>query len=251
MPEPLPPSSRAFPAASSGVYRLFGKRLFDLCASALGLLLLSPLFLLLAILIRLESTGPAFFRQVRVGRDARRFLLVKFRTMVRDAESLGSGLTAAGDARVTRLGRLLRQAKLDEFPQLWNVLRGDMSLVGPRPELPQFVHHYTSAQRHVLSVRPGITDPASLFYRDESALLAAQADPGRFYRDFILPHKLALSLEYIRGIAFARDLVLILRTLRAILSSPAPASSAQALASDRSFLSAKRDFVPPGPPLGG
>lgn len=248
MPEPLLSSSRSLPAESSGFYARFGKRLFDLFAASLGLLLLWPFFLLIAILIRLDSPGPAFFRQGRVGRDARRFVLFKFRSMVRDAESLGPSLTAAGDARLTRIGRILRDAKLDEFPQLWNVLLGQMSLVGPRPELPQYVLQYTTAQRRVLSLRPGITDPASLLYRNESALLAAQPNPERFYREIILPHKLALNLDYLGRITFSRDLFLIFRTLRAI---PAPPRASQASSSDSSFLSAKRDFVPPGPPLGG
>lgn len=191
-------------------------RLFDILASTLGLLLLSPLFLALALAIRLDSPGPVFYRARRIGRHGIPFSLYKFRTMVTDADRRGPGLTAAGDARITRVGRILRHAKLDELPQLLNVLIGDMSLVGPRPEDPRFVALYTLQQRQVLSVRPGITSPASLYYRQESTLLQGP-DWERMYVDHILPHKLALELDYLSRRSLSTDIGLVVRTLWSLL----------------------------------
>lgn len=187
------------------------KRLFDIAASALGLLLLSPLLLLIAAWIRLDSKGPALFRQTRVGRLGRPFTIHKFRTMRVEP---GQAITVGADPRITTAGRFLRQAKLDELPQLWDVLRGAMSLVGPRPELPRYVELYPEALRErVLAVRPGITDPASLAFSHEAELLAAAADPEREYREVILPAKLRLSADYAASANLATDLKLILRTL--------------------------------------
>jgi lipopolysaccharide/colanic/teichoic acid biosynthesis glycosyltransferase len=193
------------------------KRLFDLLLAAAGLLLLSPLLLAIAVAIRLDTPGPALFRQQRVGRGGRPFRIHKFRTMVADAPARGPGLTIGDDARITRAGRFLRAKRLDELPQLIDVLRGDMSLVGPRPELPRYVAHYPAALRErVLAVRPGITDPSSLAYLDEAERLAAAADPEREYVEVILPAKLAAAADYADRASLATDLGVIWRTLRAI-----------------------------------
>ena len=195
------------------------KRLFDLLASGLGLLLLSPLLLAVALWIKLDSPGPVLFRQQRVGRQGRLFWIHKFRTMRTDNDGLG--LTVGRDVRITRAGAWLRRSKFDELPQLWDVLRGAMSLVGPRPELPIYVAAYPDALREVLlSVRPGITDPASLAFRDEGELLAQAADPEREYLARILPAKLQLSADYIRHASFVGDLKLILATLGALPAAP-------------------------------
>jgi lipopolysaccharide/colanic/teichoic acid biosynthesis glycosyltransferase len=197
-------------------YRKRGKRLVDATISFVALLLLSPFLLLIAILVKLTSHGPALYWQERVGRDGRVFRMAKFRSMVADAARNGRPITAAGDERVTPIGAVLRKLKIDEVPQLWNVLRGEMSLVGPRPEVPLYVRSYTPAQRQVLSAAPGITDPASIAYRHEEQVLSASADPDALYRETILPHKLALNLEYIRRMSFSGDIGLILKTLASI-----------------------------------
>lgn len=208
--EPLPvPEQRGF-------YRQFGKRALDLFLSLFALLVLSPLFLLIAIVVKLTSPGPVLYRQNRVGRDARIFQIMKFRSMVTDADQNGCGITIGGDERVTPFGRILRNLKLDELPQLWNVLRGDMSIVGPRPEIPSYVAGYTREQLLVLAVRPGITDVASIRYRHEERVLARSSNPEEFYRGVVLPHKLSLNLQYIDGISFASDVKLILQTARSI-----------------------------------
>jgi len=196
------------------------KRLFDLLASALGLLLLAPVLLGIAVWIKLDSKGPVLFRQERVGRNGRPFLIHKFRTMSADAPQRGPQITFGADARITRAGQVLRAVKLDELPQLWDVLRGAMSLVGPRPEVPKYVALYPEDMRHLLlSVRPGITDLASLQYRDESAVLAQAADPERAYMEQVLPAKLALSARYVREASFVGDLRLIAATLAALSRS--------------------------------
>lgn len=191
-----------------------GKRLFDIAASALGLLLLAPLLLLAALWVKLDSPGPALFRQTRVGRFGVPFTIHKFRTMRVEP---GAAITVGADPRITRSGALLRASKLDELPQLWDVLRGAMSLVGPRPELPRYVAMYPADLREiVLSVRPGITDPASLSFRDESELLAKAADPKREYVEVIMPMKLRLAGDYVRSASLVGDIRLIMATLRAI-----------------------------------
>ena len=191
------------------------KRLFDLVCAALGLLLLAPLLLIIGLWIRLDSAGPALFRQTRVGRFGRPFSIHKFRTMRVEP---GQAITVGADPRITRAGRWLRASKLDELPQLWDVLRGAMSLVGPRPELPRYVALYPAELRErVLAVRPGITDPASLAFSHEAELLAAASDPEREYREVILPAKLALSADYAARASLATDLGLILRTLARVL----------------------------------
>ncbi len=193
------------------------KRVFDIVCSLLGLLLCLPLFALLALLIKLESPGPVLFLQVRIGRNLKPFKMLKFRTMVRDAPGKGPAITVAGDGRITRLGRLLRRTKLDELPQLVNVLLGQMSLVGPRPEVRRYVSKYRQAFREVLRVRPGITDPASLAYADEEAVLAAQPDPEHYYVHVLLPEKLRLARQYVRRASLGYDLQLIALTLVRVL----------------------------------
>jgi len=187
------------------------KRLFDVICSALGLLVLVPLLVLAAVWIKLDSPGPVLFRQTRVGRFGRPFTIHKFRTMRVEP---GAAITVGADPRITRSGHFLRQAKLDELPQLWDVLRGAMSLVGPRPELPRYVELYPAELRErVLAVRPGITDPASLAFSREAELLAAALDPEREYREVIMPAKLKLSADYAMRASLATDLRLILTTL--------------------------------------
>ncbi len=193
------------------------KRAFDWLLSGLGLLLLAPALLLIALLVRLDSAGPVFFRQERVGRFGRPFRIHKFRTMRVDAEAVGPQLTVGEDARITRIGHALRHARLDELPQLIDVWRGDMSLVGPRPEVPRYVAHYPELLRaQVLSVRPGITDPAALEFIDEAAILADAADPEAAYIERILPIKLAHQAEYAARATLASDIGVILRTVRVL-----------------------------------
>jgi lipopolysaccharide/colanic/teichoic acid biosynthesis glycosyltransferase len=192
------------------------RRAFEFVCAAAGLLLLSPLFALLAAAIKLEDGGPVFYAQARVGRDFCLFRLLKFRSMTPDAERRGLSITTARDPRVTRVGVHLRRYKLDEFPQLWNVLRGDMGLVGVRPEVERYVSMFRSQFAEILRQRPGITDPASLTFRNEWKLLA-DADVEGVYIGQILPRKLELSLEYARRRTFSSDLAVILRTLAAVL----------------------------------
>lgn len=194
------------------------KRLFDICASACGLVLLCPVFLILAIWIKCDSRGPVFYRQVRVGRGNKDFFLYKFRSMVVDADK-GSLITVGGrDPRVTRSGYFVRKYKLDEFPQLINVLKGDMSLVGPRPEVRHYVDMYTEEQMHVLDVRPGITDMASIKYRNENELLEKADDPEQYYIDVIMPDKLRINLEYVRHNSLWYDIKMIFSTFKEIFT---------------------------------
>lgn len=193
------------------------KRLFDVLAAAGGLLLLAPALLAIALWIRLDSPGPALFRQRRVGRHGRHFDIYKFRTMAARPDE-GRQLTVGLDPRITRAGRFLRRTKLDELPQLLNVLEGTMSLVGPRPEVPRYVDRYPPAvRRTVLSVAPGITDLAAIQYKDESDILGRAQDPERAYVETILPVKLEYYQRYVRERSFWLDLRIIFRTLAAIL----------------------------------
>jgi lipopolysaccharide/colanic/teichoic acid biosynthesis glycosyltransferase len=203
--------------ATPGFYASYGKRALDICGSAGGLLMLSPVFAIAALSIKLTSRGPVFFRQTRIGRQGHPFRIFKFRSMHASDSDSGSAITIAGDARVTQVGRFLRRFKLDELPQLWNVLRGDMSLVGPRPEVPVYVADYTLEQRVVLSVRPGVTDPSSLAYRREEEILAAASDPESFYKTRILPDKLARSGAYLQNVTFYNDVRIILKTFASSL----------------------------------
>ncbi len=193
------------------------KRAFDLLVAALALLSLAPLLLAVALWVRLDSPGPVFFRQVRVGRHGVPFRIHKFRTMRADAPARGLPLTVGADPRITRAGAFLRRTRIDELPQFIDVLQGTMSLVGPRPEVPRYVEHYPVALRErILSVRPGITDPASLAHIDEAALLAAAADPEREYIDRILPAKLAQAADYAAHATLATDMAVLWRTMRAL-----------------------------------
>ena len=192
------------------------KRLLALVLAALALAALSPLLLVIAIVVRLDSAGPVLFRQTRVGRAERPFQILKFRTMRPSSE--GRLITVDGDSRITRVGAILRKTKLDELPQLINVLTGTMSLVGPRPEVPRYVALYPAhARRLVLSVRPGITDNAAVEFRNESELLSRSADPERAYIEEILPRKLALYESYVRNRSFLGDLRIIVRTIHAVI----------------------------------
>jgi lipopolysaccharide/colanic/teichoic acid biosynthesis glycosyltransferase len=193
------------------------KRVFDVLLSAVGLALLWPVLSAIALLIKLDDAGPVFFRQSRVGYRGRLFRIWKFRTMVPDAASRGIPLTVGEDQRVTRVGRWLRRLKWDELPQLFNVLTGDMSLVGPRPELPVYVAHYNAAERRVLDLVPGMTGEASLQYRDESEVLAQAQDPERAFVERILPEKVRLNLAYGDRATLWTDVLLIMRTVRALV----------------------------------
>ena len=189
------------------------KRGFDLTASALGLILTAPLLAAAAICIVLDSPGPAFYRGWRVGRGGRYFRIFKFRTMVARAESLGGPSTADDDPRITRVGRWLRRYKLDELPQLFNVLRGEMSIVGPRPEVPQYAALLTADEQAILSVRPGMTDWASIWDIDEGQALAGSADAERKYLEEIRPQKVRLQLKYVREQSLSTDLRIIAQTV--------------------------------------
>ena len=211
-------SGSSRPCEASRWADVLAKRVLDLLLSGLGLLLLAPLLIAIALWIKRDSPGPVLFRQERVGRGGRVFLIHKFRTMASDAPARGPQITVGADPRITRAGRWLRASKLDELPQLWDVLRGAMSLVGPRPEVPRYVAQYPDDLRAiVLSVRPGITDTASLEYRDEARLLAEAADPEHCYVEVVLPAKLALSARYVQTRSFGGDIVLVLLTLRALI----------------------------------
>lgn len=194
------------------------KRLFDLLASGIGLLVLTPVLLGIALAIKLESHGPVFFRQERVGRFGKAFRIHKFRTMVTDAERRGLQITVGADARVTKVGAVLRKYKLDELAQLIDVFLGDMSLVGPRPEVPRYVACYPAGAREiVLSVKPGITDRASIEYKDENEILGKAADPHKAYVDEVLPVKIRYYVDYVRNRSFWGDIRIIFATLLAIV----------------------------------
>ena len=188
------------------------KRTFDIAVSSLALLLCLPLFIMIAALVKLDSKGPIFFAQERIGKNFRPFRIYKFRSMIEDAPRQGAPLTFGEDNRITRIGWFLRKSKLDELPQLFNVLKGDMSLVGPRPEVPTYVQLFRHDYEEILQVAPGITDLASLKYRDEAALLAQSTHPEREYVEHVLPDKIKLAKEYVRKSSFFFDLGLILRT---------------------------------------
>jgi lipopolysaccharide/colanic/teichoic acid biosynthesis glycosyltransferase len=187
-------------------------RMFDVTCAAVGLLILLPVLGALSLAVLVCDGRPVFFRQIRVGKGGKAFRIWKFRTM--RAGSRGCAVTAAGDQRVTKVGAVLRRCKLDELPQLFNVLKGDMSLVGPRPEVPEYVQLEEPIWQAVLQVRPGVTDLATLLFRNEEKLLGSSGDPNTFYRETVLPEKLVLNLGYLRSKSFRRDLMLILLTIR-------------------------------------
>jgi len=213
------------------MYRV-AKRAFDLVFSALGLIALSPVLLVLSLAVAMTDGFPILFRQQRVGQGGKLFSVLKFRSMAPDAKEKGPCVTAEGDSRITRLGKLMRKTKLDELPQLWNVLTGDMSFVGPRPEVPKYVEKYSAEQRRVLALKPGITDPATLEFRNEERLLAKAVNLGEktrevqgetgtecaeeFYLHNCVPRKIQLSLAYAARANFWSDLVVILRTIASI-----------------------------------
>jgi lipopolysaccharide/colanic/teichoic acid biosynthesis glycosyltransferase len=194
------------------------KRVFDIFFSACMLLLLLPLFLVIALSIVLDSKGGVFFGQMRVGKNEKAFKLWKFRTMRPGSEKKGQLTVGARDNRITKTGYVLRKYKMDELPQLWNVFVGEMSMVGPRPEVPRYVEMYSAEQKEVLSIKPGITDYASLLYFSESELLAQSADPERTYVDEVMPAKLKLNLEYVKDHTFANDMKIIGKTISRIFS---------------------------------
>ncbi|WP_288222162.1 sugar transferase [uncultured Clostridium sp.] len=189
------------------------KRIFDFLVSLLGIIILSPIFIIVSIAIKLDSRGNILFLQKRVGRYGKEFNIYKFRTMVTDAEKLGKQITIGKDNRITKVGAFLRKFKIDELPQLFNVLKGDMSLVGPRPEVPKYVSLYNNEQKKVLDVRPGITDMASLRYKDENDILGKVDNPEDYYINVIMKDKLQLNLEYIEKSNIFFDIYLILKTI--------------------------------------
>lgn len=197
-----------------------GRRLLDVCGAAAGLLCLLPLFLIISIWIKIDSKGPVFYRAIRLGRSGKPFQMFKFRSMRADADKVGALITPDGDSRVTRVGGFLRKFKLDEFPQLINVLKGEMSLVGPRPEAALYFDYYTpDEKRAVLSVRPGMTDYGSLRFHDEGRLLAGSADPIQTYLDLIREPKVRAQLEYIRDQSLLLDIKIIFRTIGVVATT--------------------------------
>lgn len=216
-PEGLSADKRGVARNSEGTfYFRYLKRVMDLVVALGGLIVTSPLLLLCAVAVRLDSPGPIFFRQKRVGQYGNEFTILKLRTMVHGAEAKGPKLTASDDPRITRIGKWLRRTKIDEIPQLLNVLKGEMSVVGPRPEIPEYVPTYTEAQKRVFLLKPGITGPASLAYIDEEQLLAASGDAEAFYVETVLRRKLDLDLAYCERVSFLGDVRLILLTLRTL-----------------------------------
>lgn len=195
----------------------FWKRSFDLVVSAIAILVLSPILLIIAFLIKLDSKGPVLFKQVRVGKGGKEFKIYKFRTMVVDAEKLGKQITVGRDSRITRVGHFLRKSKLDELPQLFNVFEGTMSFVGPRPEVPRYTRLYNEEQRKVFEVRPGITDLASIKYRNENEILAQSPDPEKTYIEEVMVDKLKLNLEYIRNRSLWMDIKIMFNTVYKII----------------------------------
>jgi lipopolysaccharide/colanic/teichoic acid biosynthesis glycosyltransferase len=197
------------------------KRAFDIVTSLIGLVLLLPMFAVVTVAVVLEDGWPALYLGRRVGRDQRPFRLWKFRTMIRDADKVGPSSTSGDDARLTRVGRVLRQYKIDELPQLVNVLKGDMSMVGPRPQVAWAVELYTAEERALLSVRPGITDYASITFSNEAEILRGSTDPDRDYLEKIAPEKIRLGLEYVRRRTFLLDLRIVLATVWALVGGSA------------------------------
>jgi len=196
------------------------KRLVDITLSSVALIILSPLFFVVAILIKLDSHGPVFFRGTRIGKDGSPFRIYKFRTMVDNAEKIGGPSTPADDPRLTKIGKILRRYNLDELPQFINVLNGEMSIVGPRPEVPQYVKIFTEEEREILTVRPGITDWASIWNPDEGAVLAGSDDPEKEYLEKIWPEKHRLELEYVQNHSLWIDFKIMFTTLKVHLLGP-------------------------------
>ena len=198
------------------MYKLYFKRGFDFIAAFVGLVLLFPILLVIALWIKFSSKGPLFYTQKRVGKDFQEFDIYKFRSMVVDADKIGPSVTSGDDPRITEVGKFIRKTKIDELPQLLNVLKGDMSLVGPRPEVMKFVAKKRDAYKKVLSVRPGITDNAAIEFRDEETIMNSYEDKEKAYLEIILPQKIKLYYNYIDNISFVNDVKLILQTLKVI-----------------------------------
>ena len=189
------------------------KRLFDCTISLIGLIIVSPILILAGLFIQITSGSPVFYKQERVGLGGRIFMLLKFRTMIADADKIGTSVTTKNDPRITPVGRFLRRFKLDELPQLINVLKGDMSFVGPRPDVPGFADKLQGEDKIILNVRPGITGPATLKYRNEEELLAKQADPDKYNAEVIYPDKVRLNREYVKNYSFWKDMGYIIKTV--------------------------------------
>lgn len=188
-------------------------RVFDFLVSLIGMIILSPIFLCAAFLIKGTSPGPIIYSQKRVGRNGRLFSLYKFRSMVVNADRIGTSVTTGHDPRITKVGRVLRKTKLDELPQLWNVLQGDMSFVGPRPDVPEIVNNYTGAMKRILEVRPGITSNASLYLRNEEDLLSLAGEPDKVYEEIFVPAKVSLAMEHVCRKSFLFDFSILLKTV--------------------------------------
>ena len=191
-------------------------RLFDFIISSVGILILSPLFIITIFLIKLTSPGPILFIQDRVGRNNRIFLLYKFRSMVNNADRMGTSVTTGNDSRITKIGRILRKTKLDELPQLWNVLKGDMSFVGPRPDVPEIVNNYSYEMKRILEIRPGITSNVALYLRNEEDLLSLAKDHDKAYEEIFVPTKVKLAMEHVNRKSFLFDFGILLKTVWAL-----------------------------------
>lgn len=198
-------------------FQLVLKRMFDFIVSLIGLICLLPVFFVIAILIKIDSKGPVFFKQVRVGKDIKEFKIFKFRTMIQDSEKKGMQITVGRDSRITKFGYVLRRTKIDELPQLINILIGDMSFVGPRPEVPKYIEMYTEQQQNILKIKPGITDLASIEYRDENTLLSDSNNPEETYIKEIMPRKIQLNVEYLRRFSIFYDIKIIIKTILAVM----------------------------------
>ena len=198
------------------MYKAYLKRVFDFIAAFMGIVILFPILLLIALWIKLSSKGPLFYTQKRVGKDFQEFDIYKFRSMVVDADKIGPSVTSGDDPRITEVGKFIRKTKIDELPQLLNVLKGDMSLVGPRPEVMKFVTKKRDEYKKILSVRPGITDNAAIEFRDEETIMNAYEDKEKAYIDIILPQKIKFYYNYIDNISFTNDIKLLLHTLKVI-----------------------------------
>lgn len=191
-------------------------RIFDFFLALIGIVVLSPLFIITTFVVKLSSPGPALYSQERVGLNGRLFRLFKFRTMVDNAEQMGTSVTTGKDPRITKIGRILRKTKLDELPQLWNVLKGDMSFVGPRPDVPEIVNNYSSEMRRILEVRPGITSKATLHLRNEEDLLSLAKDPDKAYEEIFIPAKVKLAMEHVDKKSVIFDLGVLFQTVWAL-----------------------------------
>jgi lipopolysaccharide/colanic/teichoic acid biosynthesis glycosyltransferase len=194
-------------------YTKYGKRIFDFIASLIGLILLSPFLVIIGVLVKISDKGPVFYRSKRVGQNFKPFYLLKFRTMVVNAEELGPSITKGGDQRITKIGKFLRKYKLDELPQLWNVVKGELSLVGPRPEVEKYISFYKDDYKEILKIRPGITDYAAIKFRNEEEILSQFEDVERAYIEQVLPEKIKLYKIYLKKVGFLTDLEIIFKTL--------------------------------------